>query len=448
MDTTLWNNVANFNIDGPVSEYGFITRLQNENFWTVNFACEAIAEYKKFMYLAAVSDGMVSPSDVVDIVWHQHLIFTQSYNNFCSLLGKQIAHIPSTHNRNDFSTFKTATERTKKLYLENFGPQPVHIWGYANIYQPLGMETSPLSMANICSVGVLLVMLAFIMAYYFLSPLYITIGNPYFIEGYLLIAICGFIIVNFYNYVKLNAIVSQWPKDAFIFKLSALELVYLQKNNIVPVIHGAVNQLILAGNITILENGRFRVKDAHHDEPVLYCVLQTISINPNADYPAIVNLLKYKPAFNKTSRAMDAFTNYVSSSKKFVELFILNFSIFSIMFLLGAVRLATGIVRDKPVTQIAIVLAMCLAFAVLNLHRLSTAIGTVALPKYYSKNIVYQSDAHNQWDWKYFLLGDSVFVSAFVPLTTTFNNSDGSFSSTDSSSSCGSGGSCGGCGGD
>ena len=51
---------------------------------------EAIEEYKKFMYLAATSNQMVSPSEIVDIVWHQHLIFTQSYKEFCDILGKKI----------------------------------------------------------------------------------------------------------------------------------------------------------------------------------------------------------------------------------------------------------------------------------------------------------------------------------------------------------------------
>ena len=63
---------------------------------------KAIEEYKKFMYLAATSNQMVSPSEIVDIVWHQHLIFTNSYSDFCNLLGKRIEHIPSTHNKSEF----------------------------------------------------------------------------------------------------------------------------------------------------------------------------------------------------------------------------------------------------------------------------------------------------------------------------------------------------------
>jgi hypothetical protein len=73
-----------------MSEYGFSSRLAKENYWSKNFAKKTILEYKKFMYLAAMSDMMVSPSEIIDVVWHEHLIFTQSYKEFCDLLGRQI----------------------------------------------------------------------------------------------------------------------------------------------------------------------------------------------------------------------------------------------------------------------------------------------------------------------------------------------------------------------
>ena len=87
MDNLLWNKILEFDLDSPFSEYGFSTRLADENYWTKNFTTKAILEYKKFMYLAGTSDFMVSPSEVIDTVWHQHLIYTQSYNDFCQLLG-------------------------------------------------------------------------------------------------------------------------------------------------------------------------------------------------------------------------------------------------------------------------------------------------------------------------------------------------------------------------
>ena len=105
MNELLWKQIVAFDFDNPPAEYSFTLRLAHENNWTKNFALEAILEYKKFMYLAATAQGMVSPSKIVDIVWHQHLIFTQSYNDFCQILGKRIQHIPSTHDKKDFRKF-------------------------------------------------------------------------------------------------------------------------------------------------------------------------------------------------------------------------------------------------------------------------------------------------------------------------------------------------------
>ena len=121
MNKELWDNILQFEFDDRLSEYGFATRLANENFWTKAFTELAILEYKKFMYLAATSEMMVSPSEIVDTVWHQHLIFTTSYQSFCEMTGKQIQHIPSTHNRDEFEKFSQAKERTQKLYSSIFG---------------------------------------------------------------------------------------------------------------------------------------------------------------------------------------------------------------------------------------------------------------------------------------------------------------------------------------
>src|SRR5688572_27720066 len=120
MNNELWTRILEFDFDSPPGEYGFSTRLAKENYWTKSFTSQAILEYKKFLYLAAVSDFMVSPSGVVDIVWHQQLIYTQSYQDFCALIGKQVQHLPSTGNKEDAEKFRQAKERTKKLYLNNF----------------------------------------------------------------------------------------------------------------------------------------------------------------------------------------------------------------------------------------------------------------------------------------------------------------------------------------
>ena len=41
-----WLKVSEFDLDDPMSEYGFSTRLASENYWTRDFTKKAIAEYK------------------------------------------------------------------------------------------------------------------------------------------------------------------------------------------------------------------------------------------------------------------------------------------------------------------------------------------------------------------------------------------------------------------
>ena len=185
MKTELWNAILAFDFDKPMSSYGFSTRLARENSWTVDFTQKVILEYKKFMYLAATSDFMVSPSEMVDIVWHQHLIFTESYQKFCAILGKKIKHIPSTHNKEEYQKFWEAKARTKSLYLTNFGEQPASIWEYTNMYASLGLEKAKLSISNIVFIGFILFLILTIPSYFVLKPIFIHVDNPYFLVEFI-----------------------------------------------------------------------------------------------------------------------------------------------------------------------------------------------------------------------------------------------------------------------
>lgn len=47
MNKELWGKIAQFDFVSPPSEYGFSTRLANENYWIKNFTKQAILEYQK-----------------------------------------------------------------------------------------------------------------------------------------------------------------------------------------------------------------------------------------------------------------------------------------------------------------------------------------------------------------------------------------------------------------
>lgn len=93
-----WGKIENFDLY-DLKDGVFRKQLTNDNNWTNLFAGQAIAEYKKFMYLAATCGKRVSPPPIIDKVWHKHLCFTDNYwNIFCpDILGKDIHHWPSAH---------------------------------------------------------------------------------------------------------------------------------------------------------------------------------------------------------------------------------------------------------------------------------------------------------------------------------------------------------------
>lgn len=454
MDHTLWGNILSFDFDHPISEYGFSTRLELENGWTTNFAKGAIIEYKKFMYLAASSDAMVSPSEIVDIVWHQHLIFSQSYDAFCTILGKKIAHIPSTHHKADFAKFKLAKEKTQILYTECFGEQPKEFWEFSNIYEPLKLGKSIFTVWKLLSIGLFLWIPGFFLGYFLIKPFYIHIHNPDFVIGYALIIFFSFMGLEFYNQRKLNEMMSRFDKSAFLFNLSALELVYLRKGKISDVIHGVVNNLIKEGTVFVTGEQKLTAKHISKFHSVSeYCVVETIG-EKHMDYTTLLNLLVSKPAFQKTVNAMDTFKKYLSRSRYFIRLFALNFLVTAILLLIGAIRIGTGVTRDKPIVIITVVTIAYLFFAIWFLYRLKIMTASVVLPKFYRKHFLPEKSIGDNWEWNYFLFGSSIFITSFVPLMTpaerewTGDATSGSCSSSGCASSCGGDGGCGGCGGD
>ena len=242
INNKLCQEVLDFDLDHPMSEYGFSTRLAAEQYWTKEFTASAILEYKKFMYLAAVSDQMVSPSEIVDVVWHQHLIFTTSYHEFCNLLGKQIQHIPSTHNREEVDKFKAAHERTHKIYRESFGDPPVEIWEYFGMFDTLGLTKSTHKLRSVVDMGIMFFFLAIPIFYFLLRGLYVKINNPYFLNGYVPFALIVIGGLHLFNKNKLLGIIRSFHPRSFIFRLRPAELIFLKTHDMERVVHGIMGE--------------------------------------------------------------------------------------------------------------------------------------------------------------------------------------------------------------
>lgn len=92
----LWQQLKAFNPGGELHDL-FMEKLQQQNNWSESFCRGAVEEYRRFLYLATISTEPVTPSKIIDEVWHLHLTFNRSYNlDLCrAILGWELYHEPA-----------------------------------------------------------------------------------------------------------------------------------------------------------------------------------------------------------------------------------------------------------------------------------------------------------------------------------------------------------------
>ena len=62
----LYERIQAFSLDQSDAQLSFSKRLAKENGWSLQYAQQAIEEYKKFAFLAVAAGHPVTPSDPVD----------------------------------------------------------------------------------------------------------------------------------------------------------------------------------------------------------------------------------------------------------------------------------------------------------------------------------------------------------------------------------------------
>jgi hypothetical protein len=144
----LWLQLKNYHFDHIVSpnlwEYvqsafggvdastkAFADKIARKHSWNTRFALAAIGEYKKFIYLGLVSNFYVTPSTVIDIIWHEHILFSKAYRDFCTqVIQYEFHHYPELIPIQDQTgQFNAQYLDTLKLYKVEFGINPpAGIW--------------------------------------------------------------------------------------------------------------------------------------------------------------------------------------------------------------------------------------------------------------------------------------------------------------------------------
>lgn len=129
---TLVDRIKSVFGDNDAFTRAFATKIAQKHNWSSEFAFLAIREYKKFVYLGTISHYDVTPSRVIDVVWHEHQLFTRGYREFCqTVLGKHFDHdpelIPFSEQAEQFSAQYL---KTLAFYQHEFGTTPpAEIWG-------------------------------------------------------------------------------------------------------------------------------------------------------------------------------------------------------------------------------------------------------------------------------------------------------------------------------
>ncbi len=82
-----------------------------------------LTELIKYLIITNESNKTTSPSYLVDLAWHEFILFTKYYNIFCTEnFGQFIHHTP------DSKANKTSYEFTLECYKNQYGLPPENIW--------------------------------------------------------------------------------------------------------------------------------------------------------------------------------------------------------------------------------------------------------------------------------------------------------------------------------
>jgi hypothetical protein len=117
---------------GDASTRAFANKLARKLGWSSSFASRAIEEYRKFVYLGVVSDFSVTPPKVIDQVWHEHILFSRAYREFCrDVLQHDFDHNPELlPSDQQIERYEAQYHATLDLYRTEFNTTPpVAFWG-------------------------------------------------------------------------------------------------------------------------------------------------------------------------------------------------------------------------------------------------------------------------------------------------------------------------------
>ncbi|MBF0278271.1 MAG: hypothetical protein HQM13_10785 [SAR324 cluster bacterium] len=104
-----------------------------------NRVTTALGEVIRFLNLIAYSKKRLTPSKIIDLVWHEFILCTQTYDQFCiSNFDRFIHHDPGESSSGSDRRIDQENHKqfrlTMKLYLLHFGTPSEEFWGTVPFY--------------------------------------------------------------------------------------------------------------------------------------------------------------------------------------------------------------------------------------------------------------------------------------------------------------------------
>ena len=130
----LWRRIAAHDFE-PNTPLNFTQRLARDHGWSLDEACATIEAYRRFCFLAMLSPTPVTPSEAVDEVWHQHLIYSRDYwTVWCGeRLQAPLHHDPTPGGPEAQTIYRRQYAETLALHERFFGLPSPDLWPATHI---------------------------------------------------------------------------------------------------------------------------------------------------------------------------------------------------------------------------------------------------------------------------------------------------------------------------
>jgi hypothetical protein len=100
-----------------------VYRMIDKYQWNEEESRECFEDIKRFLYMAVIADKAVAPTEKLDEMWHNFILYTMDYDEFCRMyLGLFVHHRP--RRRDDPKSTRNMRQETMDFARELFGYLP------------------------------------------------------------------------------------------------------------------------------------------------------------------------------------------------------------------------------------------------------------------------------------------------------------------------------------